>query len=76
MLLLKNNINTIFIMLGSNCNLNCKYCMQHSLINKMQSYNSDINIDIINFIKSNRNIKLSLLMLDFMVENLCYIIKI
>lgn len=52
MLLLKNNINTIFIMLGSNCNLNCKYCMQHSLINKMQSYNSDINIDIISFIKN------------------------
>ena len=76
MLLLKNNINTIFIMLGSNCNLNCKYCMQHSLINKMQSYNSDINIDIINFIKKQSQHQTQLLMLDFMVENLCYIIKI
>ena len=32
MLEIKHDINTIFVMLGQQCNLNCKYCMQHDLI--------------------------------------------
>ena len=30
---LNNNINTIFIILGHSCNLQCKYCLQHDVVN-------------------------------------------
>lgn len=46
---LRNDINTIFIMLGSACNFQCKYCLQHPLITDQIS--SNINPDIIEFIK-------------------------
>lgn len=49
MLNLKDNISTIFIMLGQNCNLNCKYCMQHTLINTIQD-KSVINDEIFDFV--------------------------
>lgn len=49
MLNLKDNIFTIFIMLGQNCNLNCKYCMQHTLINTIQD-KSVINDEIFDFV--------------------------
>jgi len=32
MLKIRHYVGTIFVMLGSSCNLNCKYCMQHALI--------------------------------------------
>lgn len=49
MLYLNHDINTIFIMLGQKCNLSCKYCMQHSLIEIIQPQTS-INNDILEFI--------------------------
>lgn len=49
MLNLKDNISTIFIMLGQDCNLNCKYCMQHTLINDIQNEKT-INKEIFDFI--------------------------
>ncbi len=30
---LSRNISTIFIMLGHECNLQCKYCLQHDVVN-------------------------------------------
>ena len=29
---LKRNINTVFLMLGNSCNMNCAYCLQHPLV--------------------------------------------
>lgn len=31
---LRRNINTIFVMLGNGCNMNCRYCLQHPLVHK------------------------------------------
>ncbi len=28
------NVNTVFIMLGNSCNMNCVYCLQHPLVHK------------------------------------------
>lgn len=56
MLLIKNYINTIFIMLGQHCNLSCKYCMQHDLIEHVLP-NKNINKQIIDFIKINSDNK-------------------
>lgn len=46
---LNPSINTIFIMLGEACNLQCKYCMQHEVVNKVLS--KEINPSVIEFIK-------------------------
>lgn len=45
---LNNNINTIFIILGHSCNLQCKYCLQHDVVNIQLE--TKINDDIIDFI--------------------------
>ena len=45
---LRRNVDTIFIMLGHECNLNCKYCLQHPLVHEQISHN--INPDIYDFI--------------------------
>ena len=45
---LQTNISTIFIMLGHECNMNCKYCLQHDVVNV--ALGKDINPDIYNFI--------------------------
>ena len=52
-----SNVNRIFILLGSECNLNCKYCMQHSLVTSPITNN--INTRIYTFLKyiANTNIK-------------------
>lgn len=46
---LNRHVNTIFIMLGNECNLNCKYCLQHPLVEEPISH--EINPDIYDFIK-------------------------
>ena len=59
---LRRDIDTIFLMMGNECNLNCRYCLQHPLIDKPISH--EINPDIYNFIeqvcKENINIPLDL----------------
>lgn len=43
------NVDTFFIMLGMECNLNCKYCLQHDLVEHPIQH--DINPDIYDFIE-------------------------
>ena len=31
---LRREIGTIFIMLGNSCNMHCKYCLQHPLVER------------------------------------------
>jgi len=45
-----NPIQSIFIMLGNECNLSCKYCIQHVMVNEVTPHG--INKDIIKFIKN------------------------
>ena len=45
---LKSNISNIFIMLGHECNLQCKYCLQHDVIDV--ALDKKINPDIYYFI--------------------------
>lgn len=40
-----------FIMLGDACNLQCKYCLQHDIVNKSQT--TGMNQDLIPFLKKN-----------------------
>lgn len=42
-------IFSIFIMLGNECNLNCKYCIQHVMVNEMTPHG--INKDLVSYIK-------------------------
>lgn len=49
MAFLPRKINTIFIMLGNSCNMNCRYCLQHPLIH--HQIPSKINPDIYDFIR-------------------------
>lgn len=51
-MLIKNDINRIFIMLGQQCNLSCDYCLQHDMIQDKIKIN-DINKDIFDFFKKN-----------------------
>lgn len=46
---LARKVNTIFIMLGNGCNLNCVYCLQHPLVHHQIA--TEINPDIYDFIK-------------------------
>lgn len=59
---LNRQIDRVFIILGTRCNLNCKYCMQHEITEK-QIF-SKINPDIYDFLTetaySNRNHRLLL----------------
>ena len=50
-LMTTNKANVIFIMLGQSCNLSCKYCIQHSAIERFLP-KSKINEDIFAFIKT------------------------
>lgn len=45
---LQTNISTIFIMLGHECNLQCKYCLQHDVVNI--SLGKEINPKLYDFI--------------------------
>lgn len=46
---LRRDIDTIFLMMGNECNLNCRYCLQHPLVEHPISH--DINPDIYKFIE-------------------------
>ena len=46
---LRRNIYTIFLMMGNECNLNCRYCLQHPLVEHPISH--EINPDIYDFIE-------------------------
>ena len=57
----QTNISTIFIMLGHACNLNCKYCLQHDVVNV--AFGNEINPNVYHFIidiARNQNRKLFL----------------
>lgn len=45
---LRKDISTIFVMLGHECNLQCKYCLQHDVVNI--ALDKQVNPDIYNFI--------------------------
>src|SRR5574344_1800992 len=52
------SVNTIFIILGTGCNMNCKYCLQHPLITERKAIdkiNEDIFIFLSNILKNNKN---------------------
>ena len=51
MLTFDYDINTIFIMLGNKCNMNCKYCLQHYSYEEPLTAR-ECNPDIIAFIKN------------------------
>ena len=46
---LQQEINCVFIMLGSSCNFQCKYCMQHPLIH--DQITAEINPETIEFLQ-------------------------
>lgn len=46
---LQRKVNTIFIMLGNGCNMNCVYCLQHPLIHRPLC--GEINPEIYDFIR-------------------------
>lgn len=47
-----NNVRVVFIMFGDACNLQCKYCMQHELIESPTAIHTQtINKDIYKFIE-------------------------
>lgn len=46
---LAREINTIFLMLGNGCNMNCRYCLQHPLVH--HQITQKINPDIYDFIE-------------------------
>lgn len=45
---LKPCVHTVFVMLGHDCNLSCRYCLQHDVVTEQLSTN--INPDLVNFI--------------------------
>lgn len=50
-------VNTIFIILGTGCNMNCKYCLQHPLLiekKEIDIINPDIFEFMINCLKNNK----------------------
>jgi uncharacterized protein len=46
---LKRNINTVFLMLGNSCNMNCAYCLQHPLVHKPLT--REVNPEIYDFLE-------------------------
>ena len=46
---LRRNINTVFLMLGNSCNMNCAYCLQHPLVHKPLT--KDVNPEIYDFLE-------------------------
>lgn len=60
---LNRSINTIFLMLGNECNLSCEYCLQHPLVH--EPLNSKINPDVIEFIREVAEGQDSILYLQF-----------
>jgi uncharacterized protein len=54
---LRRNINTVFLMLGNSCNMNCAYCLQHPLVHKPLT--REVNPEIYDFLEEviNENYK-------------------
>lgn len=46
---LRRKIHTVFLMLGSSCNMNCRYCLQHPLVTRQLE--GKINPEIYDFLK-------------------------
>lgn len=46
---LRRNINTVFLMLGNSCNMNCAYCLQHPLVHKPLT--REVNPEIYDFLE-------------------------
>lgn len=46
---LRRNINTVFLMLGNSCNMNCAYCLQHPLVHKPLT--GEVNPEIYDFLE-------------------------
>ena len=46
---LKRKVHTVFLMLGNNCNMNCKYCLQHPLVTRQLT--NKVNPEIYDFLK-------------------------
>lgn len=46
---LKRRVNTVFLMLGNSCNMNCRYCLQHPLVTRQLA--GEINPDIYAFLE-------------------------
>lgn len=47
--------NKIFIVLGSECNMGCKYCIQHPLVHKQQP--PKLNMDVIEWLDKMANLR-------------------
>ncbi len=60
---LKRNVGTIFIMLGNSCNMHCRYCLQHPLVE--HGLSAAINPDICKFIEEVSSDKKEPLQLHF-----------
>lgn len=45
----RRNINTVFLMLGNSCNMNCAYCLQHPLVHK--ALTREVNPEIYDFLE-------------------------
>ena len=44
----EQSVDTIFVMLGRGCNLQCKYCLQHDVVNDHLS--AEVSPDVVDFI--------------------------
>jgi uncharacterized protein len=60
---LRKDISTIFVMLGHECNLQCKYCLQHDVVNV--ALDKQINPDVYNFICETARSQYSPLQIQF-----------
>lgn len=60
---LSRNISTIFIMLGHECNLQCKYCLQHDVVNVAME--RQVNPMLYNFIIETAKSQNSMLHVQF-----------
>ena len=46
----RRNVNTVFVMLGNSCNMNCIYCLQHPLVHEPLQKN--VNPEIYDFLSA------------------------
>ena len=60
---LTSDVNTIFIMLGHECNLQCKYCLQHDV--STVELNKTVNPEIYNYILETARNQMSTLQVQF-----------
>lgn len=63
-------INRIFIMLGNSCNISCRYCMQHSLVNR--NLNKEVSPSVLDYIRHNVEINKDITITFYGGEPLIY----